>query len=112
MYIYLIPIDKPLKGGRRIAVVTGAVQVDPVAQAIVLTLVAGDHRKSFRQAYHCQLTAHLYELEGRRVHRNLAGVKAGRLQGDTQECQLMGACRYYLKGNTNLGVVESLSEAD
>jgi hypothetical protein len=24
----------------------------------------------------------------------------------------MGACRYYLKGNTNLSVVESLSEAD
>jgi hypothetical protein len=24
----------------------------------------------------------------------------------------MGACRYYLKGNTNLNVVESLSEDD
>jgi hypothetical protein len=24
----------------------------------------------------------------------------------------MSACRYYLKGNTNLDVVESLSEAD
>ncbi len=50
---YLVPIDEPLERRRGVAVEAGAVQVDPVAESIVVAqLVAGDHRKSFRQTYH------------------------------------------------------------
>jgi len=69
---YLVPVDEPLERRRRVAVEAGAVQVDPVAESIVVAqLVAGDHRKSFRQTYHSQMTALLQKLERRRVHCDL-----------------------------------------
>ena len=72
LLIYLVPVDEPLERRSGVAVETGAVQVDPVAESIVVAqLVAGDHRKSFRQTYHSQLTALFQKLERRRVHRDL-----------------------------------------